>query len=156
MTSESIYGVAWAISLYSFAISFAVSEAPLVALHPADRAAYGLATAVSLAAFAGAYILDKRRRVGRMNLRIAYYVVALAISLAAFAGAYGYANDASAAYDKARNTAKLAQNHSLGAFIASNAADDAADAAARVAYIMAAAVSLAAFAGAYILSKKAG
>ena len=61
MTSESIYGVAWAISIYSLAISFAVSEAPLVALHPADRAAYGLATAVSLAAFAGAYILDKSR-----------------------------------------------------------------------------------------------
>ena len=61
MTSESIYGVAWAISLYSFAISFAVSEAPLVALHPADRAAYGLATAVSLAAFTGAYIIDTRR-----------------------------------------------------------------------------------------------
>ena len=135
-----------------------------------------MAAAVSLAAFAGAYILDKRR--GGVKLRIAYYVVALAISLAAFTGAFGYAAayariianaDGVAAYDdvrRAREALEAALGDGVGVRDGAarlGAAYDSAEAAydshsnvgvAVTAYGMAAAVSLAAFAGAYILDKR--
>ena len=94
-----------------------------------------------------------------MNLRIAYYVVAFAISLAAFTGAYGYASptayaaaisgaaaDAKAAYDAA--------DAAYTAYVKADAAYAAADAAFVTGYGVAGAVSLAAFAGAYILDKR--
>ena len=102
-----------------------------------------------------------------MKLRIAYYVVALAISLAAVIGAYGYAADARDAADAVYDgyAVKFQNPDSdcwrepgcptrLATMMAENAYDAAARRA-RVAYGMAAAVSLAAFAGAYILSQKA-
>ena len=81
-----------------------------------------------------------------MNLRIAYYVVAFAISLAAFAGAYGYASPSAAAFNEASvfqvgDAYKTTEAKANAAYV--------------TAYGMAAAVSLAAFAGAFILDKKA-
>ena len=118
-----------------------------------------------------------------MKIRIAYYVVALAISLAAFTGAYGYtyparaaaaamlaaaaamnATAAKAAYNTAAyNTAAydaaadVVYKANARALIGAYRAVDAAvvyTAAARTAYALAGAVSLAAFAGAYILDKR--
>ena len=105
-----------------------------------------------------------------MNLRIAYYVVAFAISLAAFTGAYGYASPtayaaaisgaaADAAYDAA-DAARVAYatytayDAAYTAAIKADAADAAADAAFVTGYGVAGAVSLAAFARAYILDKR--
>ena len=118
-----------------------------------------------------------------MNLRIAHYVVALAISLAAFAGAYGYASPSArleATEHEAAVQALMAamrrsdkedlragrENGSSATEIAAfdaavaeaakaraSANDDTANDA-YAAYGFASAVSVAAFAGAYILDKR--
>ena len=99
-----------------------------------------------------------------MNLRIAHYVVALAISLAAFAGAYGYASPSArleaTEHEAAVQALMAAMRRSdkedlrAGRENGSSATEIAAFDAAAAAYGFAGAVSLAAFAGAYILDKR--
>ena len=93
-----------------------------------------------------------------MNLGIAYYAIAFAISLAAAAGAYSYTYTAvTTAYSSAATAAwAKGQPKSVQDQVAGHAEHDAwvARGLTIPAYGMVVAVSIAAFAGAYILDKR--